>query len=116
MIPGVFHLTRVNNTGAAFGILRGYSGVLVSVAFGCVVFLGIYLFRKFFLKKEISSLVALALLFVAAGALGNLYDRVFYGYVVDFIDFRIWPVFNIADTSISVGLLLLAIHYASHSI
>jgi len=44
---------------------------------------------------------------ILAGALGNLVDRVFFGYVIDFLDFRIWPVFNIADSAISIGAILL---------
>lgn len=56
---------------------------------------------------ERAPLSAAAYALVIAGALGNLYDRLRYGYVVDFLDFRVWPVFNVADISISVGVGLI---------
>ncbi len=50
---------------------------------------------------------SISLSFILAGALGNLIDRLFLGYVIDFLDFRIWPVFNVADSAITVGAILL---------
>ena len=55
----------------------------------------------------------LSLSLILAGALGNLIDRLYLGYVIDFLDFRIWPVFNIADSAITIGVLLLAIEIIS---
>ncbi len=108
VIKGVFHLTRVHNTGAAFGLMRGYAEFLVFVAVASILLLGVYVWRRFVRQQAISTLTAVALLLVVAGALGNLYDRLVYGYVIDFLDFRVWPVFNPADVSISCGLILLA--------
>lgn len=102
--PGVFGLTRVNNTGAAFGILKTQSALLVILS---VVFLLFFLWAWFFRSKNIRW----PWIFVAAGAAGNLVDRLRYGYVVDFLDFKIWPVFNFADAAICIGVLYLVWGY-----
>lgn len=105
VIPSVFHLTLVANTGIAFGLFKGRSEFLVVV--GLVVLFWIYQFIR---KKGIRdrwALIGLGL--VSGGAIGNLIDRFRYGYVVDFLDFRVWPVFNVADTCISVGTALFVI-------
>lgn len=113
--PGVFYITRVNNTGAAFGIFRGSGSFLIWVSVVCLLFLGLYFFRAV-LKKNVSGasmdfstqeFAAWAL--VIGGALGNLVDRLYYGYVIDFLDFRVWPVFNLADASICAGVFLVVL-------
>ena len=60
-----------------------------------------------FIKRPKSPLLILALSLVLSGAVSNLIDRLFYGYVLDFIDLRFWPVFNIADSAITIGVLLM---------
>ena len=114
VLPGVFHITRVDNTGAAFGVFRGATAFLVVVSVVSVFFLLFYLVRK--ILREDSSLVPgvtdWAWALVIGGALGNLYDRVRYGYVIDFLDFRIWPVFNVADICICVGVFLIILKFA----
>ena len=105
--PGIFHLTLVHNTGAAFGILKNYGFILIIVSIVCAAALAIYL-RHAILTNSVT-IRSFASALVMAGALGNLTDRLRYGYVIDFLDFRIWPVFNIADTSISVGVGLIAV-------
>ena len=105
--PGVLHLTHVNNTGAAFGILKGSGIILTVVSVICVAGLAVYVAEAFI--KNLTSMRSLAGGLVIAGAIGNLVDRVRYGYVIDFIDFRVWPVFNIADVSICTGVGLIAI-------
>lgn len=103
VIKGIFHLTYVENTGAAFGMLQGstwflaLTNALVSAAVA-------YLILK---NKPQNRYVKLSLSLILGGALGNLVDRVLFGYVVDFLDFRIWPVFNIADSCVVVGAILL---------
>lgn len=109
--PGVFHLTRVNNTGAAFGMMKHSGQALVLVSVFSVFFLTLFVFRNLFLVRsgEIRTrthLSNLAVFLVIGGALGNLYDRLKYGYVIDFLDFRVWPVFNLADASICIGVFL----------
>lgn len=104
VIKGIFHLTLVYNRGAAFGILKNqiYLFVLVSVF---SIFLVFSALRGCGFKKP--SIYSLSLACILAGALGNLIDRLVFGYVIDFIDFRVWPVFNIADSAITVGAFLL---------
>ena len=113
VLPGVFHVTRVNNKGAAFGMLKNYGNVLIVVSVACVIFLGFYLVRK--ASSSGDGLIKFAWSLVLAGALGNLYDRLRYGYVVDYLDFRVWPVFNVADASICVGAGLAAIYFLNKS-
>ena len=98
------HLHYVENTGAAFGTLQGENAILIVVTL-CI--LG-YLLKNW---KEFCSygpLVKWGLVLILGGALGNLYDRITLGFVVDFIDLRVWPVFNAADSFITIGGMLLA--------
>lgn len=97
-------LTYVANTGAAFGIMPQQSLILVVVAF---LVIGIVLFYQRYLPAG-SLLINGALGLQLGGAVGNLIDRLRYGYVVDFIDVRVWPIFNVADFCISSGVALLA--------
>lgn len=103
VIKGMFHLTLVQNTGAGFGILQGMNGLLLAIS-TLVVGIIAYFWRQIIMQERHHIPVALIL----GGAIGNLIDRGMLGYVVDFIDFRIWPVFNIADSAITVGAILLA--------
>ena len=103
---GVFHLTRVNNKGAAFGLWRNASWFLTAVTALSVFVILVYFARTAPSEgKTNKNFHAWAL--VAGGALGNLYDRLSLGYVIDFLDFRVWPVFNIADSAICLGVLLI---------
>lgn len=103
VIPGVVWLTHVNNTGAAFGLFQGRQWLLVSVAIVVLGVIGYVAFRV--CPKSRVAWIALGL--VAAGAVGNLIDRVASGGVTDFIDFGWWPVFNVADIALDVGVALL---------
>lgn len=104
VIKGIFHLTLVHNRGAAFGILKNqiYLFVLVSV-FSILLILSAL--KGYENKKP--SVYSLSLACILAGAFGNLIDRLMFGYVIDFLDVRVWPVFNIADSAITVGASLL---------
>ena len=99
-----FHLTYVENTGAAFGIGSRRNGMFVAVAAGLLG--ALYWFQRKWTRENRWLFYGSAL--VAGGALGNLYDRLAYGFVVDFLDFRVWPVFNVADSCVSVGACCLA--------
>ena len=101
-----FHLSLVFNTGAAFGLFRNET--IFFILASCVAIIAIVRTLKFkiFYSNELS-LESLSLILILAGAIGNLIDRIRFGYVVDFLDFRIWPVFNIADSSITIGACIL---------
>ena len=106
VVDGIFHITYVLNPGAAFGIMQNMGIVFIVAA--VLLVLAVFYFRHW-LRKQCFFL-RLGVISVLAGAIGNLIDRIQTGLVVDFFDFRIWPVFNIADISICVGVV--AIIYA----
>ena len=105
--PRVFHLTYVINTGAAFSFFRGQVDILRWISL--VVSLGLIIFVCY--APKISLLEQLGYGFILSGAIGNGIDRFLFGYVVDFLDFRLinFPVFNLADVAINIGILLLLI-------
>ena len=112
IIPGLLNLTHVRNTGVAFGLFASNVGggwLLTLLGLGALAAVGIYFW--FAPTRDRSLLVALAL--VVGGAVGNLIDRVSSGAVTDFIDVYVgvhhWPSFNVADSAISIGILLMAI-------
>lgn len=101
VIPHIFHITYVLNPGAAFGIFSDQRGFFILA--GLLLFaLAIYFFPRLRREGRLLRCSAAALL---AGAAGNLIDRIATGLVVDFFDFRIWPVFNIADIAIVGGVI-----------
>lgn len=100
ILKDIFHLTLIQNTGAAFGIF--HQQTLFFIIAACVVIGLILISHRRFIGRSLLFRVGLAL--ILGGALGNLIDRLRFGFVCDFLDFRIWPVFNIADTSICVGM------------
>jgi signal peptidase II len=99
-----FTFTYVTNTGAAFGLFPSHGYIFVVVAVIVAVAIAIYYWHM----PEGQVLVKISLGLQLGGAVGNLIDRLLYGHVVDFIDFKLWPVFNLADTSIVLGVALLA--------
>ena len=103
IIPGALQLTYLENPGAAFGILTNQR-VLFLILTAVIVGVMIYLYFSLRNKK---SLTAISLGIVVSGAIGNFIDRFMQGTVTDFLDFRIWPIFNIADICICVGLALI---------
>ena len=105
VISGVFHLTRVNNTGAAFGLFRGAGIFLIVVTLASIMAIVVYILGKW---SQIQPSQRWGWILVISGALGNLYDRLFYHYVIDFLDFRVWPVFNLADSFVCIGVFLVA--------
>jgi len=100
IIDQVFHLTLVLNPGAAFGMLEHNREFFIVMAI--VVLLAVVFMRKKIMEEPFTIQLGIALF--AGGALGNLIDRIQTGLVVDFFDFRIWPVFNMADIAICVGV------------
>jgi signal peptidase II len=100
----LFNITFVKNTGAAFGIFPNGSTLFALIAVVVAVAIAVY-FRHI---PNHEWVIKISLSMQLGGAIGNLIDRVRLGYVVDFFDFRMWPVFNFADTFIVVGVMLLA--------
>jgi signal peptidase II len=111
IIHNVLHITLLRNTGGAFGIMRSLPVMLLVVSAIVAVFIIVILKNK----ASIPKIVGIALAFQLGGALGNLIDRIRLGYVVDFIDLIVWPIFNVADIAITIGVLILAFHLIFHS-
>jgi signal peptidase II len=97
-------LTFITNTGAAFGMFPQLSLVFLIIAF--VVVIALFIFYHHLPIESAWVRVSLGLLL--GGAMGNLMDRILRGYVVDFVDIGFWPIFNIADLSIVLGVCILA--------
>ena len=109
-IIGRLALTNVRNTGSAFGLFVNQAFLLTLIAIVGVV--AILLFYRYFSKSNMLGISALGLLL--GGAIGNLLDRLRFGFVTDFIDVRLWgdfhwPTFNVADSAITVGSIVLVV-------
>jgi signal peptidase II len=112
VIPGVFDLTHVRNTGAAFGIMNAAdfpfkTGIIVLIATAGLV--GVAIYSASLARQQLAARIGLAL--IIGGAAGNLIDRVFVGYVVDFVDVywrdhHFWA-FNVADSAITIGVAIM---------
>ena len=109
VIDGFFNITSVRNTGVAFGIFSSVSSPAKSVLLSAFTALAAALVTAYSVRAPVRNLLGLIL----GGALGNLYDRLAYGSVIDFLEFYAgsyhWPSFNIADSAISIGVVLLTI-------
>jgi signal peptidase II len=106
VIKHVFHFTLVHNNGIAFGLFKD-NGFVFFIIPAIAVFLliyNVYYYHKF---GELDWVYIVAFSLILGGAIGNLIDRFTFGHVIDFIDFRIWPVFNIADSAITIGALII---------
>jgi signal peptidase II len=113
VVPDFFNLVNVPNTGAAFGSFKGNNTFFVVISLIALVVVTILLVRH--RRSDLWRDVSLALLL--AGILGNLTDRLLYGHVVDFLLFNLhiryadpWPAFNVADSCISIAVVLFIIH------
>ena len=108
VIVNFFSITKVYNTGASWNILAGFRPLLIVITL--IVLVIIYRYQKTMVLNN-RNILTLSLLY--SGIIGNLIDRIFYGYVIDFLDFTIfnynYPVFNFADICIVFGILLLII-------
>ncbi len=107
---GFFRILHVQNTGAAFGLFAGHSLIIIitSIIGVIVILLLVFLLRSRWAFLE-SMWVRVGMALVMGGTIGNnLIDRIRQGYVTDFLDFKIWPAFNIADMSTTVGIIIIA--------
>jgi len=102
VIPHVLHLTYIKNDGGAFGILGGQSGLLL---LGSIIAVAFVLWTLF--KGSPTRATTLGCGLILGGAAGNLLDRLSTGLVTDYVDLRVWPVFNTADAAIVLGVAIL---------
>ena len=107
-IPGFLNFTYVENIGAAFGMLSGLGWVLITLTSLTILVLLVFIFRY----KHHSFLSYTSCIMIIAGGIGNLIDRIAFGYVVDYIHVQFFPyVFNFADCCVVIGAILFAIWY-----
>jgi len=107
LIRNFIHMTLVHNTGIAFGLFKNQGVVFIIIPIIAIVLLvfNIVYYRN---TKELSRSYIIAFSLILGGAIGNLIDRILFGYVIDFIDLRFWPVFNVSDSAITVGAVIIA--------
>lgn len=109
-LPGFIDIVTVHNEGAAWGIFAGSQTVLIVLTF---IFIAAFIWLMF-AEKAKNPLFHISLGFIFAGSLGNLVDRLAFGYVRDFLHFEFWdsfPVFNVADICLTVGVVILVIYF-----
>lgn len=109
IINEFFHLTYVQNRGVAFGFMQGKLLIINIVSISAVIFMFYYLMKN---KNANRTLENYSWIFIISGALGNIADRIFRGFVIDMIDFRgIWTyIFNFADIYINIGVFLMILN------
>ncbi len=117
VIPDFFSFTYIRNPGAAFGLLAGSSNTFRMVFFGLTSIFALGLLGTILLRMPAHDRMGrLSVAAILGGAIGNLIDRMRYGEVIDFLDVYIeqyhWPAFNVADSAITVGVILLIVHFA----
>lgn len=109
VIPNFFYLTYVQNEGAAFSIFQNQQVLIL-----LVTVIALFFINKYLNDEKVNKLEGFSYSMITGGILGNLFDRVVFGYVIDFFDFRFgkfnYPVFNIADSFIVVGVIILMIY------
>ena len=105
IIPGIFHITLISNNGTAFGLFKNQNTFFIILS--ALVIISIIVYSS---KAKLAAPTSLALGLILGGAIGNLADRIRFGYIIDFLDFRIWPVFNVADSAITVGVIILVVN------
>ena len=107
VIQDILHITYIHNTGAAFSLMAGQISVLILLPLlmitAAVVFMLI-------MRKKGHPLMMTSVALIAGGGIGNLIDRIALGYVVDYLDFRVFPIFNLADIAVCTGCGLLVLY------
>ncbi len=106
LIPHFFYLTHIRNSGVSFGLLKDK---IPFVFYLGMSLLAIGMLALFLHREQGNRNQRIATGLIAGGILGNLIDRVRFGAVVDFLDFRVWPIFNLADSAITIGIIILLI-------
>ena len=105
-ITNFFHITYVKNRGIAFGLFQGKLDIIGVATIIAIVAIAYYLYKE---RNKLSLVEKMGFIYILAGAIGNMIDRVFRGYVIDMIDFRgIWSfIFNLADVWINIGVIFI---------
>ena len=119
IIPDLFSLTYIRNSGAAFGILAGSHAGFRLVFFGLTSVLALALLGTIYVRLSPADWIGqVSVASIFGGAVGNLIDRIRSGEVIDFLDFSLlghhWPAFNVADAAITVGVCFLLVHFFTH--
>lgn len=107
IIPNFLSLVYVQNTGAGFGILKGFGFFLIIISLLVIIVIFDY-YKKITLKQK---LLLFSTAILLGGVVGNLIDRLFHGFVIDFINFNFWPAFNVADMAITIGVVGLILYF-----
>ncbi len=105
VIKNILYFSVIKNTGAAFGILKNETMLLIWFS---VIVIGVILFYMDKIPKD--KIVQIFTALILGGTISNLIDRLRLGYVIDFINFKIWPAFNIADAAVTIGAIGLIIY------
>ena len=106
VIKNIFYLTYIHNFGAGFGILQQQKFILI---FASIIVIGaIFYYLGKIGNKDLLLQILVGL--ILGGTIGNLIDRASYGFVIDFLDFRIWPIFNFADSFVTAGVIGLVLY------
>ncbi len=105
-IAGALNITYLKNTGMAFSLMYGSNSLLIFLNF---IVLGLIAAMMIYSRKKGNKNLNYAYGLILAGAVSNLWDRIFYGGVIDYFDLRVWPVFNVADTLITAGAFVVLI-------
>ena len=105
IIKNILHLTYITNTGSAFGLFKGFNAIFVIFSVIVIVTISYYINKI----KENEKMLQFSVGLLLGGTIGNLIDRLVYSAVIDFIDFRIWPVFNVADSAVTISIMFLII-------
>lgn len=105
IIKNIFHITYSENIGAGFSILKGHITFFIVVSI--IVIILIFYYYKRIIKRKFTIISTSLML---GGCVGNLIDRLIFAKVTDFIDLRVWPIFNIADSALTIGVILLIVY------
>lgn len=106
LVGNIFHLTYIENDGVAFGLFAGYTGAFIIVSLLVLAVLLGFAWHE----KNVSAWLSYGVALVASGALGNIIDRAMKASVTDMFDFRIWPIFNVADMAVCAGFVCLIVY------
>ncbi len=110
VIEDFLYITYLKNTGIAFGLFKNNNIFMIIVISIIVILLLFFYYRE----KNKSLALSISVMFLVSGAIGNLIDRIIYGFIVDYINFTFWPAFNLADSLVVIGSFLLGFYIIFH--